>query len=263
MSNLKVLIVSTKGGVGKSTVAMQLVAPYLYEKNFHKPIKYYECDDTNKDIYSYGATSLIKRYLVSIESPSLREDLLNILTQSDAACIDVGGNNTAKIILNALSESGGLDFVDLVLIPVLDGEQDMVNALDTYNYLKSINKDIKIIFVLNRVKKRALVRQQFDHFFGDARGIFKNFLAAKNFINEEELKLYISFVESNVIKYSRRFGLSIYEIAKIEKTYLEDILKNDDPKVASFKHYLSKSCQEYDNKVLSLNFKIIDKKLGR
>ena len=263
MSDLKILIVSTKGGVGKSTIAMQLVAPYLYEKNLHKPINYYECDDTNKDINSYGATSLIKRYLVSMESPMLREDLFNIVTQPNDTCIDVGGNNTAKIIIDALSDSGGLHFVDLVLIPVLDGEQDMINALDTYKYLKSVNENIKIIFVLNRVRKRAFVTQQFDHFFGDARGIFKNFLAAKNFINNEELKLYITFVESDVIKYSRRFGLSVYEIANIKKSYLEDIIKKNDSKVASFKHYLSKSCQEYYNKVLNLNFKIIDKKLGR
>ena len=30
MSKLKILVVSTKGGVGKSTISMQLVAPYLY-----------------------------------------------------------------------------------------------------------------------------------------------------------------------------------------------------------------------------------------
>jgi len=52
MNNLKILVVSTKGGVGKSTIAMQLVAPYLYDKNNKNIIKYYECDDTNRDIHS-------------------------------------------------------------------------------------------------------------------------------------------------------------------------------------------------------------------
>ena len=263
MSGLKVLVVSTKGGVGKSTVAMQLVAPYLYEKNSNRAIKYYECDDTNKDINSYGATSLIKRSIVNMGSPLLTDELFNIVTQAEPVCIDVGGNNTAKALVNVLNESGSLEYIDLVLIPTLDGEQDMINALTTYQNLKSMKKDIKIIFVLNRVKNRTYVAQQFDHFFGDSRGIFKNFLEAKKFINSEELTLYTMLVESDVIRYSRRFGLTVYEIAKIEASYVSELARSNDPKVASFKHFMSKTCQKYHNEVLRQNFSIIDKKLRR
>ena len=263
MKNTNILIVSTKGGVGKSTIAMQLIAPYLYEKNNNKAIKFYECDDTNKDLYSYGATKLIKRALVSIKSPMLREQLLKIVTQDEFTCIDVGGNNTAKVVIDALDESGGLELVDLVLIPILDGEQDMLNALETYKRLKSINKDIKVLFILNRVKDMTFVKLQFDHFFGDSRGVFKNFLSAKEFISKEELNMYLCFSESDAIRYSRRFGLSVYEIANIEQASLKDILHSSDPKVASFKYYLSKSCKNYKSEVLDKNFKIIDKKLSK
>lgn len=263
MSGLKVLVVSTKGGVGKSTVAMQLVAPYLYEKNAGRAIRYYECDDTNKDINSYGATALIKRSIVNMGSPMLRDELFSIVTQDDPVCIDVGGNNTAKALVNALNESGGLEYIDLVFIPTLDGEQDMINALTTYQNLKAMKKDIQIIFVLNRVKNRAYVTQQFDHFFGDSRGIFKNFLEAKKFISSEELKLYTMLAESDVIRYSRRFGLSVYEIAKIDASYVNELSKKNDPKVASFKHFMSKTCKKYHDEVLSKNFSIIDKKLRR
>ena len=31
--HIKILTLSTKGGVGKSTIAMQIVAPYLYIHN--------------------------------------------------------------------------------------------------------------------------------------------------------------------------------------------------------------------------------------
>lgn len=261
MSYLKILIVSTKGGVGKSTIAMQLIAPYLYEKNEFKAIKYYECDDMNKDIHSYGATSLIDRALVDISSPLLREELFEIVSSQEFTCIDVGGNNTAKLVLDKLSESGGFEFIDLVLIPVLDGEQDMINALDTYKNIKNINENIKIMFVLNRVKEMAFVEEQFDHFFGDSRGIFKNFLCAKDYINDEEFSLYLSLVDSDIIKFSRRFGLSVYEIAKMNKDYLENILEHSDPKIASFKHFMSLSCKRYDYDVLSKNFIILDSKI--
>lgn len=156
-----------------------------------------------------------------------------------------------------------MQFIDLVLIPILDGEQDMLNALDTYKYLKSIKPDIKIIFVLNRVKDSAFIKQQFDHFFGDSRDVFSNFLDASEFISTEELSLYISFVESDVIRFSRRFGLTAYEISNIEKPYLDNILESDNPKVASFKHYMSRSCKKYYEEVLIKSFEVLDTKLGR
>ena len=263
MQKLKILVISTKGGVGKSTISMQLVAPYLYEKNAHQAIKYYECDDTNRDINSYGATSLIQRHLVSVMSPMLREEIFDITMQEESICIDVGGNNTAKKVIDALDESGGLSFIDLIVIPTLEGEQDMLNALDTYNYLKEIDEDLKVIFVLNKVKERAFVKEQFDHFFGDSRGVFKNFFTIKDKITQEELENPILLEESDVIKYSRRFGLSIYEIAKIEREYLSDIAKNSDAKVASFKHYMSRASKKYYKNVLHKAFEVMDKKLGR
>lgn len=261
MSSLKILIISTKGGVGKSTIAMQFVAPYLYEKNNKRAIQYYECDDTNKDINSYGATSLISRCLVSIKSPMLKEELLKIVTKDEHTCIDVGGNNTAKVIIDALDASGSLDFIDLVLIPVLDGEQDMLNALHTYKRLKSINENIKIVFALNRVKDMSFVKLQFDHFFGDSRGVFKNFLTAKKYITKDELELYISITEDDSIRYSRRFGLSVYEIANIKQSPLKEILHSSEPKVAAFKYHLSKSCKKYKEEILKQSFDILDEKL--
>jgi len=262
MKKVKILVVSTKGGVGKSTISMQLVAPYLYEKNGFKAIKYYECDDTNRDINSYGATSLIQRHLVSVNSPMLREEVFDITMQDEVVCIDVGGNNTAKKFIDALDESGGIGFIDLVLIPTLDGEQDMLNALDTYNYLKEIDENLKVVFVLNRLRDREFVKEQFDHFFGDSRGVFNNFLSAEDKISKYELENYIALEDNDVIRYSRRFGLTVYEIAKIEKEYLSDISKSSDPKVASFKHFMSRASKKYYRDVLSEGFEIMDKKLG-
>ena len=261
MKNLKILILSTKGGVGKSTISMQLVAPYLYEKNDYNPIKYYECDDTNKDINSYGATALIKRNLVEMHSPMLREELFEIISQDEMICMDVGGNNTAKKLMDSLGEAGGFEFIDLVLIPTLDGEQDMINAIDTYKYIREISAKVKIMFVLNRVREVTYVKEQFDHFFGDSRGVFNNFFCAKEFIQDDEFENYLAFLDSDIVKFSRRFGLSVYEIAMIQKDYLDDILQTDNPKVASFKHYMSLSCRKYHADILSRNFSILDAKL--
>ena len=44
-NNLKVLVVSSKGGVGKSTIAMQVIVPYLYRQNNNNLIDFFEFDD--------------------------------------------------------------------------------------------------------------------------------------------------------------------------------------------------------------------------
>lgn len=258
MKSLNIIVISTKGGVGKSTIAMQLVAPYLFKLNKNSAIEYYECDDTNRDIHSYGATQLIKRYLVSINSPMLRDNLFDILQKDAMTCIDVGGNNTAKSIMDALEDSGALTLVDLVLLPILDGEQDMLNALHTYRRLKAMDSNVKIIFVLNRVRNMKHIHEQFDHFFGDTRGIFKKFLSAKNIITDSELQNYIALIDDDIMRYSRRFGLTVYEIAHIKPTYLQDIAQQSNPKVASFKHYMSRSCVKYYNEVLRRAFNVMN-----
>ena len=194
-------------------------------------------------------------------SPMLREEIFDIATQESSICIDVGGNNTAKRVIDALDESGSLAFIDVVLIPTLDGEQDMLNALDTYKYLKEIDESMKIIFVLNRLRDRDFIKEQFDHFFGDTRGVFHNFVSADSVITSQELENYIAFDESDVIRYSRRFGLTVYEIAKIEKEYLTNIAKSSEPKVASFKHYMSRASKKYFQNVLIRGFEMIDKKI--
>ena len=257
------MVISTKGGVGKSTIAMQLVAPYLFKLNRNRAIEYYECDDTNRDIHSYGATQLIKRYLVSIDSPLLRENLFDILQKECMTCIDVGGNNTATTIMDALDDSGALSLVDLVLLPVLDGEQDMLNALHTYKRLKAIDEKVNIAFVLNRVRNMEHITEQFDHFFGDSRGVFKKFLAAKNFITPNELQHFIALIDDDVMRYSRRFGLSVYEIAHIKPTYIQDMAKHSNPKVVSFKHYMSRSCVKYYNEVLRKAFNVMNTLIRR
>ena len=54
-----IIIPQTKGGVGKSTVAMQVIAPYLY-KNMVK-ITYIEIDDENNDSKSFTRTEIVNK----------------------------------------------------------------------------------------------------------------------------------------------------------------------------------------------------------
>lgn len=258
--NIKVIVVSSKGGVGKSTISMQLIAPFLYERNQKNPVSFYEFDDENSDCLSYGDSKLTTRRIVEVSSPILRETLAEIFHNEEPACFDIGGNKTTTIVLNAFQESGMIHFVDLVVIPLLDGEQDGINAVVVYSILKDMRPDLKFVFILNRAKNHRYVEYQFDNFFGDIRGIFENNNSIKNCIFGEDDN-YIALIDDDIIKYSRRFGLTIYEIAHQNKDFISllklnmnEMSKEQEVKLASFKNYIKNASDSYYEDVLKLGF---------
>lgn len=262
---LKIAVISSKGGVGKSTISMQLVTPYLFKKNNNTPIHYYELDDENGDSMSFGASNLSIRKQLTVSSPFLREDLAEIFAKDETTCIDVGGNKTTMKVIDALHESGMINFLDLVVIPVLDGEQDGINASFIYSVLKGYNENLKFLFVLNRVRDVKYVKHQFENYFGDVRGIFQNINAIVDNLFKEDIDKYTLLVEDDIIKYSRRFGLTIYEIAKLEKDFLVELRKSlhdlsdeQEIKLLSFKNYISTSANRYEEDVLQVAFKKIE-----
>ena len=260
-NNLKIVVVSSKGGVGKSTISMQLVAPFLYEQNNKKPVSFYEFDDENSDCLSYGDSSLTTRKIMEVASSVLREEVVELFSKDETACIDIGGNKTTTIVLDALNESGMIHFVDLVIIPLLDGEQDGINAVIVYSILKDMRPDLKFVFALNRAKNYRYIEYQFDNFFGDVRGIFQNNNSVKNCVFDNCDNNYIVMLDDDIIKYSRRFGLTIYEIAHQNKDFIallklnmKEFSREQEIKLISFKNYIKKASETYYEDVLKLGF---------
>lgn len=258
--NLKIAVVSSKGGVGKSTITMQLIAPFLYELNDKKPVFFYEFDDENNDCLSYGDSQLTKRKIVEVSSPILREYVTEMFARDEIACFDIGGNKTTTIVLNAFNESGMIHFVDLVVIPLLDGEQDGINAVVIYSILKDMRPDLKFLFVLNRAKNHRYIEYQFDNFFGDIRGIFENNNSVMNCVIDDDHN-YSVMLDDDIIKYSRRFGLTIYEIAHQHKDFISllklnmaNLTQEQEVKLISFKNYIKKASDTYYENVLKLGF---------
>jgi hypothetical protein len=262
---LKIAIISSKGGVGKSTISMQLITPYLFERNNNLPVNHYEFDDENNDSSSFGASRLSLRNQINVASPLLREDLADIFAKDESICLDVGGNKTTMKVIEALNESGMINFLDLVVIPILDGEQDGINASFIYSVLKGYNENLKFLFVLNRVKEAKYVKYQFENYFGDVRGIFKNINAVVDNLFQNDYENYTLMLEHDIVKYSRRFGLTIYEMAKLDRDFVAELKKSLDNlsheqevKLLSFKNYISKSANTYEKEVLQVAFKRID-----
>ncbi len=267
---IKIVVISSKGGVGKSTIAMQIATPYLYVHNDKKPIKYYEFDDENKDHLSFGDSNLSIRKSIEVSSSFLRDEITEIFSKNESICVDIGGNKTTSYTLKAFRDSGMINLVDLVIIPLLDGEQDGINASVIYNTLKHLNSDIKILFTLNKVKDKRKIEYQFENYFGDPREIFSKKYALKTCLDDKDFNNYVTMIDDDVIKYSRRFGLTIYEIAKQRRDFITDLRKNMDQytneheiKLISFKNYIDNSSKAYYEDVIVPIFRKIDSILGR
>lgn len=266
--NKKIMVISSKGGVGKSTITMQLIAPYLYHQTNEK-VAFYEFDDENSDCLSYGDSNLTTREIVEVSTGMLRENITDIISKDETACFDIGGNKTTTIVSDALSENGMLHFVDLIVIPLLDGEQDGINASVIYSVLKGIQPDLKFLFVLNRAKNHRYIQYQFDNYFGDIRGIFNENRSVKNYLFDEDKDKYIVMLDDDIIKYSRKFGLTIYEIAQQERDFvaqlklnMSDLSETQEVKLVSFKNYIQKTSKSYYEDVLQKAYKKIDEILG-
>ncbi len=266
--NKKIMVVSSKGGVGKSTVTMQLVAPYLYQKTNEK-VAFYEFDDENHDCLSYGDSNLTKREIVDVSTDFLRDNITQIISRDESACFDIGGNKTTTIVIDALSENGMIHFIDLVIIPLLDGEQDGINASVIYSVLKGLRPELKFLFILNRAKNHRYIQYQFDNYFGDIRGIFNENRSIKSYLFDEDKDKYIVMLDDDIIKYSRKFGLTIYEIAHDERDFISqlklnmaDVSYEQEVKLISFKNYIQKASKNYFEDVLKPAYQKIDEIIG-
>jgi cellulose biosynthesis protein BcsQ len=260
MKKLKILVLSSKGGVGKSTVSMQIIAPYLYEKNQRNMISFYEFDDENIDSLSYGGSFLSNRESIDVEEFLIMEKFIEILSKDEFCCIDVGGNKSTTLCLNTLNDCGMISQIDLAIIPLLDGEQDAINAKNVYDSLKKMDPNIKIIFALNRVKNQKFIEYQFDNYFGDIREIFDDSSALIHHIEDKDN--YICIEDSDMIKYSRKFGITIYEIAEQNRDFiseLKDTNEEKEKKLIAFKNYVYQNSKKYSDNTIQLCFERLDK----
>lgn len=267
MRNYKIAVLNTKGGVGKSTVSMQLIVPYLYRINSNSPVSFFEFDDENEDAISFDKSRLVWIEKVRVSGADLRETLRDILLLDNNICIDIGANKTTVYILDALIDSGMVYALDLVAIPLMDGELDAVSAINVYHKLKKANPSLNTVFVLNRWNENRELESQFDIFLGDKYGFFDT----KGYINyiDDNDRNYIVLADSDAIKYSRGFGITLWELANQDDD-IDFLLKNaivsgaskEEIKRLSFIKALKKDCKLYDEKYLKSGFEKLDKILN-
>ncbi len=259
---MNIAIINSKGGVGKSTISMQIAATYLYQSTA-KVVNHFEFDDENRDNLSFENSNIVKINTQEVEKSNLRENLTDILLENNNVVIDVGGNKTTVYFIRALLESGMNHNIDLFIIPLMDGESDAISAIKIYNIVREASANTPVLFALNRVQQNADLKKQFNIFLGDERGIFNDEGIIES-VKEDDRNM-IAIEDNEVIKYSKNFGLTIFELANINrdldrevKEAIENRASSQDIKILSFKKGVKDDCNEYLENTLEPIFKQLD-----
>ena len=162
-----IIIPQTKGGVGKSTVAMQVIAPYLYKKH-GKAVTYIEIDDENNDSRSFTATKIVNKKMLSTNKITELDEMI-LMDDNHEIIVDVGGNKTSSLVLDEIAKVGTFGNVKWI-VPMGDGELDGKNAIATMKKLRKIerNSTENLFFALNRAisTEQDYLEEQFINFFG-------------------------------------------------------------------------------------------------
>lgn len=262
---MKFIVLNTKGGSTKSTTATQVLVPYLYQKNDENSIiKLIEFDDENSDSETYTNTKIFSAERIKISGNDLTSSLINTIVKNDNIIIDVGGNKTTTYIIDTLEKTDLLSLINCVVIPLTDGEQDCINAVNVYKKIREINKEIKIIFALGRIDKTMDINVQFINFYGDVKDRFDSRDGLINSIDQNDRNV-IKIYNDEAIMVSRLYGFTAFELASqnldnLNKKRDDYILKNDLNSVAkiSYMVYDVKNAKKFKDEVLSKCFQKID-----
>ncbi|WP_320036194.1 division plane positioning ATPase MipZ [Halarcobacter sp.] len=204
-----IIIPQTKGGVGKSTVAMQVIAPYLYKKH-GKKVTYIEIDDENNDSKSFTRTEIVNKRMLGTNKLTELDELI-LMDDNHEIIVDVGGNKTSSLVLEEIKKVGSFGNIKWI-IPLGDGELDGKNAIATLKKIKKIEQDLdnNILFALNRAisMDADYVEEQFINFFGhkylDSNSVICDFIKDPK---------YFPVKNDKVITMSRYLGSTVWEMA--------------------------------------------------
>ncbi|MDN5112620.1 hypothetical protein PJV97_09710 [Aliarcobacter butzleri] len=242
-----ILVVQSKGGSSKSTTAMQVIAPYFLAKS--QEVELLELDNQNQDAKIFSK-SKIKTTQINVDANAkdLNQTVRDLFLSENKnnRVLDIGGNATTSNFLQSLKSTHMYNMVDLFVVPMSGGSQDLKNLRDILQMILSMNSNAKVLFALSRVRNPKRVQFQYGDFFQD-----------------EELKKYpyIILPESDCIDLSRKLKKTVYELAEdeqekenINQKLLEAFDKNDKNSIYSYSLVMEilEDSQNYKTEVIDI-----------
>ncbi len=145
---IRILCVSSKGGVGKSSIAQQVAATYLLRRE--GAARLVELDDQNLDSQWLKKSKIeTKQIVVDGDSSMAVLDVFEAMA-GKSFVLDLG-NQTAADAIAAMGMSKTLSRFDLILVPVRDVGQDLINCRRTIEEIRSHEPNANIAIVINGI----------------------------------------------------------------------------------------------------------------
>jgi cellulose biosynthesis protein BcsQ len=251
---MNIVIINTKGGASKSTTAFQVASTYFLSKA--QEVELFELDNQNKDSSNFTKSS-IKSTQMQVD---FNKDLNNTVRDlflgqnSEHKVIDVGGNQTTTAFISALKSTHMHNMVDLFIIPVSGGHQDVVNAKATFDLISNFGK--KVVFCLSRARHpHSSPRLKFQY-----QNFFKTFKSTVYFVLED----------SDVIDLSRQLKKSVFELANdqaeienINQKLLESFEKKDKDAIYSYSQIIEilEDAKKYKETNIDIAHQVLDEVL--
>lgn len=127
-----IAVASTKGGVGKSTIAINLASTLMY---LNKNIVLADAD-AQQSTYLFAenreSNGISPIDTVSVETPEELDDVITTHQDKDYMIIDCGGRDTVMFRTSLVK-------ADIIVIPVTSGQFDFWGTTDTLDLIKEAN----------------------------------------------------------------------------------------------------------------------------
>lgn len=149
-------VVSTKGGVGKTTISRQIIPAILGNASI------IEIDDNNNTTDVFTNSNLFKsqRSVRLHESEkALDEAIFSMMSNSNDLIIDAGGGNDTRAVIDIVKKSG-LDTT--YIVPVTNSLSQAKNAIQMAELLYGEN----IVYALNNVYDPHKIDKEFLFWYG-------------------------------------------------------------------------------------------------
>ena len=168
---MKILVFTDKGGAGKTTISVD-VLPYFFFKEGEE----YLVIDTDPNNFTKEAIEEIPGGKIEqINTLGLiKKDIaeqkkaISLISSTPNVIVDTAGGYLANGILEFLANSGLLNEIDLIIIPIKVGGASEPNALKSYLRLKALGYSGRIVFALvgSPHKEKNRLKGDFLAWFG-------------------------------------------------------------------------------------------------
>lgn len=196
-------VCGTKGGVGKSAFAMQVAAPYVYDR--FGSCSLIEIDDFNFDSDDYK-NSMISCSSQVVEKGAARviDSLIKKIAQEENIVLDVGGNQTCGTMIEALGKSAVGGMINGFIIPVSQTGKDVENARKTIELIRKYmgSKPVNIFLGVTRIGSTETLQD-----------VEYNMPDLIELASDEQVLDILLLPDDVSVPASRKLGMSVWELA--------------------------------------------------